>query len=64
VSLKLVRTGGELMSSLRNRLAETSERTQKATLAIVDAREKLMLAKLKFGNQLADLRLTDVTATK
>ena len=64
VTLKMVKTGGELMASLRARLAETSDRTQKATLAIVDAREKLMLAKLKFGNQLADLRLTDVTATK
>ena len=35
---------------------------QKATIAIVDAQEKLMLTRVKFQNQLADLRLTDVTA--
>ena len=34
-----------------------NERTQKATLAIVDAQEKLMLARVRFQNQLADLRL-------
>jgi len=62
VTLKLVKTSGELMTSLKNRLAETSERMQKTTLAIVDTQEKLMLARLKFGNQLADLHLTDAIA--
>ena len=64
VTLKLVKTNGELMTSLKARLAETSERMHKATLALVDAREKLMLARVKFQNQLADLRLTDVTAKR
>jgi hypothetical protein len=62
VTLKLVKTSGELMTSLKNRLAETSERMQKTTLAIVDTQEKLMLVRLKFGNQLADLHLTDSIA--
>ncbi|HEY5928163.1 MAG TPA: carboxypeptidase regulatory-like domain-containing protein [Kofleriaceae bacterium] len=62
VTLKLVKTSGELMTSLKSRLAETSERMQKTTIAIVDTQEKLMLARLKFGNQLADLRLTDAIA--
>jgi hypothetical protein len=62
VTLKLVKTGGELMSSLKSRLAETSDHMQKTTLAIVDTQEKLMLARLKFGNQLADLHLTDALA--
>ena len=58
----MVKTGGEVMTSLKNRLAETSERMQKTTIAIVDTQEKLMLARLKFGNQLADLHLTDAIA--
>jgi hypothetical protein len=62
VTLKLVKSGGELMSQLRARLADTSDRTQKTTLAIVDAQEKLMLTRLKFANQLGDLRLTDAIA--
>jgi hypothetical protein len=59
VTLKAVKTGGELMASLRTRLSEMSDRVQKTTLEIVDAQEKLMLARVKFQNQLADLRLTD-----
>ena len=61
VTLKAVRTGGELMASLRTKLAETSDRIQKTTIALVDAQEHLMLTRVKFQNQLADLRLTDAT---
>ncbi|HSD86652.1 MAG TPA: hypothetical protein VLB44_04030, partial [Kofleriaceae bacterium] len=64
VTLKLVKTSGPLMAELKNRLADTSERMQKATIAIVDAQEQLMLARVKFQNQLADLHLTDVTAKR
>ena len=62
VTLKLVHTSGDLMAALRTRLAEISERIQKTTIAIVDAQEALMLARVKFGNQLADLRLSGATA--
>ena len=34
---------------------------QKTTIEIVDAQEQLMLARVKFQNQLAELRLTDAT---
>ncbi|MBA3455478.1 MAG: carboxypeptidase regulatory-like domain-containing protein [Deltaproteobacteria bacterium] len=61
VTLKAVRTGGELMGSLRAKLAETSDRIQRTTIAVVDAQEQLMLTRVKFQNQLADLRLTDAT---
>jgi hypothetical protein len=61
VTLKAVRTGGELMAQLKSRLSDMSDRMQKATIAIVDAQEKLMLSRVKFANQLADLRLTDIT---
>jgi hypothetical protein len=64
VTLKLVKTSGEVMTSLRQRLTETSDRMQKTTLAIVDTQEKLMLARLQFGNQLADLHLSDALAKK
>ncbi len=61
VTLKAVKTGGDLMQTLRSRLAEMSDRVQKATIEIVDTQEKLMLARVKFQNQLADLKLTDMT---
>jgi hypothetical protein len=61
VTLRAVRTGGELMQTLRNRLTEVSDRIQKATIEIVDVQEQLMLARVKFQNQLADLKLGDAT---
>ncbi len=61
VTLKAVRTGGDLMMTLKTKLAEMSDRTQKATIALVEAQEKLMLQRVKFQNQLAELKLTDVT---
>lgn len=61
VTLKAVRTGGALMATLRGKLAETSDRIQKATISLVETQEALMLARVKFQNQLADLRLTDAT---
>jgi hypothetical protein len=62
VTLRAVRTGGDLMTSLKGKLADTNERIQKATISVVDAQEQLMLLRVKFQNQLADLHLTDVTA--
>jgi len=59
VTLKAVKTGGELMQTLRNRLAEVSDRVQKTTIEIVDTQEQLMLARVKLQNQLADLKLGD-----
>lgn len=61
VTLRAVRTGGDLMQTLRTRLAEVSDRIQKATIDIVETQERLMLARVKFQNQLADLKLGDAT---
>ncbi len=61
VTLKAVRTGGELMSSLRSKLSETEDKIQKITISLVDTQEQLMLARVKFQNQLAELRVEDVT---
>ncbi len=62
VTLKAVKSGGPLMATLKSKLAEISERIQKATIDVVDAQEQLMLSRVKFQNQLAELRLTDATA--
>ena len=61
VTLKMVKTGGDLMATLRTKLAEISEMTQKTTIAIVDTQEQLMLTRVKFQNQVAELHLTDAT---
>jgi hypothetical protein len=61
VTLKAVKTGGDLMASLRGKLDETSTRIQKLTIEIVDAQEQLMLSRVKLQNQLAELRLEDAT---
>ena len=61
VTLKAVRTGGDLMAALRARLSEISDRIQKVTLELVATQDKLMLTRVKLQNQLADLRLSDQT---
>jgi hypothetical protein len=64
VTLKAVRTGGTLVSELKAKLGETSDRIQRATLDIVDAQEQLMMTRVKFQNQLAELHLSDMTAAQ
>ena len=61
VTLRAVKTGGELMTALKQKLVETSDRTQKATIALVDTQEQLMLTRVRFQNQLAELRLEEAT---
>ncbi|MFN0248133.1 MAG: carboxypeptidase regulatory-like domain-containing protein [Kofleriaceae bacterium] len=61
VTLKAVRTSGELMTTLRAKQSDMAERIQKTTITLVEAQEQLMLSRVKFQNQLADLRLTDAT---
>jgi hypothetical protein len=63
VTLKAVRTGGDLMSSLRAKLAEISGRQQKLTIDIVDAQEQLMLSRVRFQNELVELHLTDAAVS-
>ena len=60
-TLRPVRSGAELMQTLRTRLAEVNELIQKATIEIVEIQEQLMLARVRFQNQLADLKLGDAT---
>jgi Carboxypeptidase regulatory-like domain len=64
VTLKAVRTANDLMEGLRQKMLETSNKVQKLTIGIVDAEEQLMLARLKFANQLSELHLEDPIALK
>ena len=61
VSLKGMRSSAELAVTLRSKAAEISQHLQATTLAVVNAQEQLMVTRVKLANQLADLRLTDVT---
>jgi len=61
VSLKGMRSSLELAASLRQKAGEISQHVQATTLAVVNTQEQLMVTRVKLANQLADLRLTDVT---
>ena len=57
VSLKAVKTAGPLMQSLEKKLDEVSEKLSKATIDLVSEQEKLMVAKIKFQDGVAELSL-------
>lgn len=56
-SLKMVKTGGSLMGHLQQKMKEISEKVQETTLAVVQAQERMMLAKVRFQDELAELTL-------
>jgi hypothetical protein len=57
VTLKAVKTAGPLMQSLEKKLQEVSDRLSKATIDVVALQEKLMVARIKFQDGVADLTL-------
>jgi hypothetical protein len=57
VSLKAVKTAGPLMKSLEQKLDEVSGKLSKATIDLVTEQEKLMVAKIKFQDGVAELSL-------
>ena len=61
VTLKLVKSGGELLAALRQKQGDIATRIQRATIELVDTQEKLMLARVRFQDQLAELQLDDAT---
>ncbi|HSN27632.1 MAG TPA: hypothetical protein VLT45_15175, partial [Kofleriaceae bacterium] len=61
MSLTAVKTGGDLMTHLKDKMKEISERVQKATIDSVDTEEKIMLTRVQFQDAIADLTLPDVT---
>jgi hypothetical protein len=62
LTLQAVKTGNDLMAHLKAKMREISERVQKTTIAIVDQEEKIMLARVRFQDALAEMTLNDVTA--
>lgn len=62
-SLKLIKTGGGLMAHLQLKMKEISDKVQATTIAVVQAQENLMVAKVKFQDELAELTL-DTRPTK
>jgi len=61
-TLQAVKTGGELMGHLKTKMKEISDRVQKTTIQIVDQEEKIMLARVRFQDTLAELALPDALA--
>src|SRR5262249_53227811 len=57
VTLKAVKTAGPLMQNLEKKLAEVSDKLSKATIDLVALQEKLMVARIKFQDGVADLSL-------
>lgn len=59
LTLKAVKSAGELLKHLEAKMKDISKLVQKATIEVVDTDEKIMLAKVKFQDQLAELTLPD-----
>ncbi|MCX5746780.1 MAG: OmpA family protein [Proteobacteria bacterium] len=62
LTLQVVKTGGSLMTHLKDKMKDISDRVQKTTIQIVDQEEKIMLARVQFQDSLAELTLPDVMA--
>ncbi|HVK65724.1 MAG TPA: OmpA family protein [Polyangium sp.] len=57
VTLKMVKSGGPLMQNLEKKMQEVSDRISKATIELVAQQEKLMLARIRFQDGVAELSL-------
>ena len=62
MTLQAVKTGGDLMTHLKDKMKDISERVQKATISLVDDEEKIMLTRVQFQDAIAELTLPNVTA--
>ena len=62
ISLRKVKTATSLLRNLQDKMKDISERVQKTTIGIVDEQEKLMLARVRFQDTLAELTLPDAAA--
>ena len=59
-NLKDLKGGGRLLRHLKNKTIEISNRLQKSTIEVVDLQEKLMVAKIRFQDGVAELSLGKV----
>jgi hypothetical protein len=61
VTLQAVKTGGDLMVHLKDKMKDISQRVQDTTIKLVDAEEQIMLTRVQFQDSLAELTLPDAT---
>lgn len=61
LTLQAVKTGGELMVHLKDKMKDISDRVQKTTIKLVDSEEQIMLSRVQFQDSLAELTLPDAT---
>jgi hypothetical protein len=64
VSLRAVKAGGALLAHLQAKMADMSDRIQKATIEVVDHREQMMLARVRFLDGVSELTLAPRVAMK
>ncbi|MFO0552707.1 MAG: DUF4139 domain-containing protein [Polyangiaceae bacterium] len=57
LTLKVVKTGGQLMKNLESKLDEISDRVSKATVDLVGLEEQRMIARIKLQDGVAELRM-------
>jgi hypothetical protein len=57
VTLQAVKSGGTLMKHLKQKMTEVSELVQKGTIDVVNREERLMLARIRFQDAVAELTL-------
>jgi hypothetical protein len=57
VTLQEVKSGGALMKHLKQKMTEVSERVQRGTIDLVEREERLMLARIRFQDAVAELTL-------
>ncbi len=62
VTLQAVKTGNDLMTHLKTKMREISNRVQATTIGIVDQEQKIMLARVRFQDMLAELSMPDAIA--
>ena len=62
LTLRAVKGGKDLMKHLESKMKDISDRVQKTTIALVDQEEKIMLARVRFQDSLAELALPDAIA--
>ena len=63
-TLTAVKTGGDLMTHLKAKMKDISDRVQKTTIGVVDTEEKMMLTRVRFQDALAELTLPDATTAQ
>lgn len=63
VALKAVKTKGKLMKHLAKKLEEISSRVQQETIDLVNIEEKLMMARIRYQDGIAELSLAPAVAS-